>query len=280
MPLAGLEVAVTLDTIGTNFGWWRDSAVRLEAAGYDGIRCWDHFVRHGRPAKPVLECWTTITAVAAVTTRVTIGPFVLNVMNRHPALVARMAATLQEASNGRLVLGIGIGGFVGEHLMYGMPYPPAPERVARLEEAVAVLRALWTGGTITRASPFYPLLDADALPVPEPPPPIVVAGQTRTGARLAARIGDGWTCRPEDLDRLLPAFLDALAAAGRTRDEVRVIVGWENGRSGEDALAGSPWIAAPAEEAARWREAGADGVVLLARTEADLRALVEAAGRR
>lgn len=279
MPLAGLDVSVALDTIGTSFAWWRDAAVRLDGAGYDGIRCWDHFVRHGRPAKPVLECWTTITAVAAVTQRVTIGPFVLNVMNRHPAVVARMAATLQEASNGRLVLGIGIGGFADEHVMYGMPYPDVPERVARLEEAVAVLRALWTGGPISRESAYYPLVDADALPIPTPPPPIVVGGQTRTGAGVAARIADGWTCRPEDLDRLLPVFQDALAAAGRRRDEVRVIVGWENGRSGEDALAGSPWIAAPFDEATRWRSAGADGVVLLARTEADVRALVDAAGR-
>ncbi|HEY3522457.1 MAG TPA: LLM class flavin-dependent oxidoreductase, partial [Candidatus Limnocylindrales bacterium] len=166
------------------------------------------------------------------------------------------------------------------HRAYGRPYPDVAERVARLEEAVAVLRALWTGGPVTRPGAFYPLVDADALPVPAPPPPIVIGGQTRTGARIAARIADGWTCRPEDLDRLLPVFTDALATAGRSRDDVRVVVGWENGRSGEDALAGSPWIDAPGEEAARWRAAGADGVVLLARTEADVAALVDAAARR
>jgi alkanesulfonate monooxygenase SsuD/methylene tetrahydromethanopterin reductase-like flavin-dependent oxidoreductase (luciferase family) len=280
MPVSGLDVSIQLDTVGVPFAWWRDAAIRLEAAGYDGVRCWDHFVRRIRPAKSVLECWTTITAVAAATSRISVGPFVLNLMNRHPALVARMAATLQEASGGRLVLGIGIGGYASEHTAYGLAYPDVGERVARLEEAIAVLRALWTGDTVTRDSAFYPLRDAVALPVPAPPPPIVVAGQSRTGARLAGRIGDGWTCPPEALPRLLPVYLDALAAAGRGREDRRIVVGWEGGRSGEDALAGSPWIAAPSEEAARWRELGADEVALIARTEADVRRLEEAAARR
>lgn len=280
MAIAGLEVSIAIDTIGVSFDWWRGSAVRLEAAGYDGIRCWDHFVRRARPPKSVLECWTTVTAVAAATDRVSIGPFVLNVMNRNPAVVARMAATLQQVANGRLVLGIGIGGYREEHVAYGLPYPDVAERAARLEEAIAVLRALWSGGPITRDGRFYPLRDAVALPVPEPVPPIVVGGQSATGARLAAGVADGWACRPDQLERLLPVFHEALAAAGRSRRDVRVIVGWEGGRSGEDMLAGSPWTGRPAEEAARWRAAGADEVVLIARTEADVRRLEEAAGRR
>lgn len=68
-----------------------------------------------------------------------------------------MAATLQEVSRGRLVLGIGIGGHPAEHEAYGIPFPPVPERVSRLEEAVAVLRALWSGEPVTLDSPFYPL---------------------------------------------------------------------------------------------------------------------------
>ena len=121
--------------------------------------------------KPVLEQWTTLTAAAATTRHVEIGSFVVNVMNRHPALVARMASTLQIASGGRLLLGIGIGGAPKEHAAYGIDFPPPPERVARLEEAVAVMRALWTGGPVTRDSPFYPLHEAFAHPVPVPAPP-------------------------------------------------------------------------------------------------------------
>jgi alkanesulfonate monooxygenase SsuD/methylene tetrahydromethanopterin reductase-like flavin-dependent oxidoreductase (luciferase family) len=278
MPRAGVDVSVALDTIGVPFAWWRDSALRLERAGYDGVRAWDHFVRRGGAGKSVLECWTTITAVAALTERVTIGPFVANVMNRHPAVLARMATTLQAASGGRLVLGLGIGGFAEEHVAYGLEYPEVAERVARLVEAIAVLRALWSGGPVSLDGRFYPLRDAVALPV-VPPPPIVVGAQSRTGAALAARLADGWACRPDQLDRLLPAFLAALDEAGRGRSDVRVVVGWENGRSGEDALSDSGFIASPEDEAARWKERGVDELVLLARTDADVDRLVAAADR-
>ncbi len=170
MPARPFTVHVALRSIGSTYPWWRDQALRLEAAGYDGVACWDHFISRGIRTDPVLECWTTLTGVAAVTTRLRLMPFVLNVMNRHPALVARAAATLQQVSSGRLALGIGIGGHPAEHHAYGMRYPAVPERVARLEDAVAVIRALWTGGPVTRESPFYPLREAHAFPVPEPGP--------------------------------------------------------------------------------------------------------------
>ena len=108
---------------------------------------------HGprRLTVPVVECWTTLSmAAGADVAGRRSAPFVLNVMNRHPAVVARMASTLQIASGGRLMLGIGIGGAPKEHAAYGIDFPAAPERVARLEEAVAVIRALWTGGPVTR----------------------------------------------------------------------------------------------------------------------------------
>ena len=97
-----------------------------------------------------------------MTRGVTVGSFVINVMNRHPAVLARMATTLQTISAGRLVLGIGIGGHPAEHRALGIPFPDAAERVARMEETIAVLRAIWSGGPVTRPSPFYPLEDAVA----------------------------------------------------------------------------------------------------------------------
>ena len=160
---------------------------------------------------------------AAQTSRVTVGPFVLNVMNRHPALVARMASTLQIASGGRLVLGIGIGGAPREHAAYGMAFPEPPERVARLEEAVAVIRALWTGGPVTRDSPFYPLEGRRGLSrSPDPPPPIIIGGETAAGARLAGRIGDGWSAFDDNFEQNLPLYLESLEAAGRRREDQRV----------------------------------------------------------
>ena len=102
--------------------WWLESARRLEAAGYRGVVL-GPLHGQGDPTVPVVEDWTILAMAAARTERVTVGPFVLNVMNRHPALVARMASTLQIASGGRLVLGIGIGGAPKEHAAYGMAFP-------------------------------------------------------------------------------------------------------------------------------------------------------------
>ncbi len=204
--------------------------------------------------------------------------FVLNVMNRPPSVVARMAATLQEASGGRLVLGIGIGGHPAEHSAYGIPFPDTPERVARLEEAVAVLRALWTGGPVTRASPFYALAEAYAFPVPEPAPPIIVGGESPAGAALAGRIGDGWTVPGAALEELLPIYADALAAGGRDRSTATILAAFDLGKN--ETLAGSPWVEDPAGTAAHWRGAGADGAVVGVRTTDDVDLLVDAAVRR
>ena len=140
------DVHVNLRTIGVPAAWFLRQAVRLEAAGHAGVAAWDRFVSRGVRSDPVLESWATPALAVGATDRLRLVTFVLDVMNRHPTVVARMAATLQEASGGRLVLGIGIGGHPAEHLAYGIPFPAAGERGARLEEAVAVLRALWTGG--------------------------------------------------------------------------------------------------------------------------------------
>lgn len=274
-----LPIGVCLRTIRAEPGWWLESARRLDAAGYAGLWGWDHFMGRGDAHVSVVESWTILSMAAASTRQATVGPFVLNVMNRHPAVLARMASTLQIASGGRLVLGIGIGGAPLEHAAYGLDFPDAPERVARLEEAVAVLRALWTGGPVTRPSPFYPLHEATAYPVPVPPPPILIGGETLTGARLAGRIGDGWTAFDNNFEANLPAYLESLAAGGRRRADQRVLVGFQGDWLSDERIADSPWVTAPRESWARWKEAGADGVVVLARTTADVDALVAATDR-
>ena len=278
--MTALPIGVCIRSIRSEPGWWLESARRLEAAGYEGVWGWDHFMDPVEPRMPVVEGWTILSMAAALTTRVTIGSFVLNVMNRNPAVLARMASTLQIASGGRLVLGIGIGGNPVEHTAYGIDFPEAKERVARLEEAVAVIRALWTGGPVTRDSAHYPLADAVALPIPQLPPPIVIGGQTPAGARLAARIGDGWTFDAHAYERLFPIYLAELEAAGRRRAEQRIFVSDEGADWLADFdLAETGWVREPRAEWQRWREAGADGAVVLARTTADVDALVGAVER-
>jgi len=274
-----LPIGVTLRTIRAEPGWWLESAKRLDAAGYQGVWAWDHFVGQRDGTVPVVENWTILSMAAAGTSRLTVGPFVINVMNRHPAVLARMASTLQIASGGRLVLGMGIGGAPKEHAAYGIDFPEARERVARLEEAIAVIRALWTGGPVSRSSPFYPLEDAHAFPVPTPPPPIVIGGETPAGARLAGRIGDGWSAFDDNFEQNLPLYLEALEAAGRRRADQRVLVGFQGDWLGDADLRESPWCREPRASWDRWREAGADGAIVLARTTSDVDALVEAVGR-
>ncbi|HEX5589038.1 MAG TPA: LLM class flavin-dependent oxidoreductase [Candidatus Limnocylindrales bacterium] len=273
------RIGVALGSVGADASWWLESARRLDDAGYAGVWCWDHFVGKGDRTVPVLEQWTTLAAAAAVTRRAGIGSFVANVMHRHPAVLARAAATVQQISGGRLSLGIGIGGSDRGHRAYGIEFPEPAERAARLEEAIGVIRALWTGGPVTRSGRFYPLEDAVAFPRPDPVPAILVGAGTPAGVRLAARAGDGWAAESPGYEALRPGYLDALAAAGRSRADVRIVVGFGGGRTGVDALAESPWLGDRDAVAARWAELDADEVIVTARTTADVDRLVAAAGR-
>lgn len=275
----GLPIGVTIRSIRAEPRWWLESARRLDDAGYSGLWSWDHFMGQGDTTVPVVEGWTILSLAAASTRRATVGTFVINVMNRHPAVLARMASTLQIASGGRLILGLGIGGAPREHKAYGIDFPEPRERVARLEEAVDVMRVLWTGGPVTRESPFYPLRGATAFPVAEPPPPIIVGGETPAGARLAGRIGDGWSAFDDNFEQNLPLYLESLEAAGRRREDQRVYVGFQGNWLGDESIADSAWVTSPRETWQRWEEAGADGAILLVRTTADVDALVEATDR-
>jgi alkanesulfonate monooxygenase SsuD/methylene tetrahydromethanopterin reductase-like flavin-dependent oxidoreductase (luciferase family) len=274
------RIGVAIGTIGATPQWWLKSAIRLEAAGYRALWAWDHFVGQGNRTVPVVEQWTTLSMVAGATTRIGLGTYVTNVMNRHPAVLARMASTLQGASGGRLTIGIGIGGGEREHIAYGIDFPKADERVRRLEEAVAVIRALWTGGPVTLAGTFYPLSDAYARPVPEPTPRILIGASSPRGVRLAARIGDGWAAEDVDFEKHLDLYLESLEAAGQPRANAWIALGvGGTGKSFQDNLTGSPWIEAPGEAWQRWHEAGADEVIVTARTTPDVDALAAAAER-
>jgi len=273
------RIGVTLATVGVDAAWWLDSARRLDEAGYAAIWAWDHFVGKGDRRVPVLEATALLAAAAAVTTRVTVGSFVMNVMNREPSVLARTAGTIHELSGGRFALGIGIGGHRREHTAYGIPFPEPPERAARLEEAISVIRALWTGGPATIDARFYSLHDAYAEPHREPPPPILVGAQSRTGVGIAARAGDGWAAEMPFFEELLSFYRESVDAAGRDVSAQRIVLGFNAGRSGEEALRDSPWVEAPGETWAEWHDRGADEVTVTARTPADIARLLHAAER-
>ena len=234
----------------------------------------------GDTTVPVVESWTILSMAAARHATVTVGPFVLNVMNRHPAVLARMASTLQIASGGRLVLGIGIGGAPREHEAYGIDFPEAPERVARLEEAVAVHPGAVDGRSGDAAVAVLPAARGVRPPGAGP----AAADRHR---RRDARPAPGWPAGSatagrafdDNFEANLPVYLESLEAAGRRREDQRVIVGFQGDWLSDERIADSPWVTAPRETWARWHEAGADGAIVLARTTEDVDALVAAADR-
>jgi alkanesulfonate monooxygenase SsuD/methylene tetrahydromethanopterin reductase-like flavin-dependent oxidoreductase (luciferase family) len=272
-----IPVGLNLASIGVSSAWWRESAREAEKAGFKGVWCWDHFISRGHKTDPVLECWTTLTAAAAVTSRIMVGSFINNVMNRHPAMLARMIATIWDQSGGRVELGIGVGGYAPEMEAYGISFPDPPERVQVVEEAVAVLRLLWAGGPANYDGKYLHLKEAWAHPAPEPRPRIIVGGEKPGGARLAARVGDGWTTNAADYERLLPIHLAELSAHGRSRAQMTHILAVDLSR--DEPLDRQPLIADMASFAAEWAEKGADELVVSWVRPAELPALLEAAER-
>jgi G6PDH family F420-dependent oxidoreductase len=265
-----MRIGINPTSIGVTAEWWLGAVSRAEEAGFGGAWIWDHFVSKGtRKTDPVLECWTMLAAAARETTRIRLASFVANVMNRHPAVLARMAATVSELSNGRLDLGIGAGGAPPEHEAYGITFPDLSERVEHLEEAVSVIRLLLSGGPVDFDGAHYTLRVAHAFPAPDPPPRIVVSGASPPGARRAARIGDAWTCTAEDHERLRPVFDAALAASSRDPGSVPVIVEV----SVEEAIADLDGLAG------RWAERAVDELVVSYVRPAELEPLLDAASR-
>jgi alkanesulfonate monooxygenase SsuD/methylene tetrahydromethanopterin reductase-like flavin-dependent oxidoreductase (luciferase family) len=273
-----IPIGLNLTSMGVSSAWWRESAQAAEAAGFAAVWCWDHFISRGsKKQTPVLECWTTLTAAAAATQRLRIGSFVTNVMNRHPAVLARMLATLRDQAGPRFELGIGVGGSGAEMTAYGIPYPVPAERAAILEEAVAVLRLLWTGGPVDFEGRFFQLREAWAHPALVPPPRIIVGGEKPAGARLAARVGDAWTTNGSDLERLLPIHQAELEAHGRAPGEVDLVVAVDLAR--DRPLEEQPLIADMAGFVGDWQARGADELVVSWVRPHELPALLEAASR-
>lgn len=272
-----IPIGLNPTTIGVSSAWWRDTAIAAEQAGFKGVWSWDHFVSRGRKTDPVLECWTTLTAAAAATTSLRVGSFINNVMNRHPAVLARMLATLSDQSGGRVELGIGVGGSGPELGMYGIDLPEPGVRVRILDEAVAVIRLLWAGGPADFAGEFFSLHEAYAFPTPNPAPRIIVGGEKPGGARLAARVGDGWTTNGTDYEQLLPIHLAELARHGRTRSDVVHLVAVSLAR--DVPLAEQPLIADMATFLGEWQERGADEVVVSWIRPSELEPLLDAALR-
>lgn len=169
-----------------------------EAVGFDGVWIFDHFKPlYGRGPGPCLEGWALLAALGAATSRIRLGTLVTGVTYRHPSVLAAEAVTVDHVSGGRLELGLGAAWFEQEHRELGIRFPPAGERVDRLEECVEVVRLLLTRDSASFAGRHYRLRDATYRPRPlqTPWPPIWIGGSgERRMLPLVGRVADAWHC--------------------------------------------------------------------------------------
>jgi alkanesulfonate monooxygenase SsuD/methylene tetrahydromethanopterin reductase-like flavin-dependent oxidoreductase (luciferase family) len=239
---------------------WCDLAAmcRLaEEVGFDSIWVPDHLVYHapGQEPKGPWECWSILSAVAAVTHRVEIGPLVLCTNFRNPALIAKMADTVDEISGGRLILGLGAGWHEPEYRAFGFPYEP---RVGRFFEAFTIIRTLLRDGAIDFQGKHYTVRDCELRPRgPRPAgPPLLIGSRGDQILRKTAPYVDYWNAwavwngnRPEGMAPLHAQVDAACAATGRDPAEiartVAVFVQLPGGTEPDNPRA--PWLRGSSE---------------------------------
>jgi len=208
----------------------RDYWCEAERLGYDWASVGDHFIANpvfgARDTDPWSEAWTSLAALAEATSRIHIGVMVISVGYRHPPVLAKMAATVDVISEGRLEFGIGAGYLETEYRMYGLPFPPAAVRLEQLDEAIQVCKSLWTKERSDFVGKHYTLTSAvcEPKPVQKPHPRIWVGGMgEKKTLRIVAEHADGWNAFPLPIPQMrekLDVLRDHCAAVGRDFDSI------------------------------------------------------------
>lgn len=230
MSAPDLEVGIILPQYGTGIGTVRNAALQAESLGYDAVWLEDHLQSWiGDPRRNTQECWTTLSAIAEATTQIRLGTLVTSQSYRHPALLAKMAATVDQISDGRLDLGLGGGWYADEYERFGYEFqePPA-ERLRRLAETVEILQGLWTNDAYSHESDHLEIDLEDAFcepqPVQDPHPPIWIGGGGEEFTlRYTAELADGWnfgTLEPEGFAEKLEVLREHCESEDRY-DEIR-----------------------------------------------------------
>jgi len=258
-------------------------AAHCEQSGWDGIYFADHFMPNGPgPAArdgDMLECWSVIAALAAVVPRVRLAPLVTSVTYRHPAVLANIAAAVDQVAHGRLTLGIGAGWQENEHAAYGIPLGTVRERMDRFEEAVQILHSLLGQSRTSFAGQYFQLEDAPCQPAPvqDRLPLLIGGGGERRTIPIAARYADHWNAwtTPELLAHKASVLRAHCGQAGRDPGEIHISTqallylstdqSWLDDKR-RAAVPGRPVIiGTPAEVTqivAQYQDAGADELII------------------
>ena len=279
-----VEFGIYLPQVGFTYDELRGRAQLCEALGIGSLWLMDHLYPPELPDVPSFEAWTVATALLAHTTRLRVGHLVLSATFRHPALLAKMATSLDVISGGRLDLGVGSGSYAAEHERAGIPFGPARERSLLLQENLEILTRAFRAPRCDFAGERFVVRELPNLPPPvqRPGPPIHVGGAgERFTLPLVARYADVWNCPTyalAELPRKSAALAAACAAVGRDPASVKrsleaVLVLVEDARQLADAhalasrrFAGPGWgldaggfVGTPDQVIARIRTLVADG---------------------
>ncbi|HZO83465.1 MAG TPA: LLM class flavin-dependent oxidoreductase [Candidatus Binataceae bacterium] len=189
--MAEVKFGVFLPT--GDFAEMKRSALRAEAEGFYSVSTNDHFFTpFGSPETPQLECFTALTTIAALTSRIRLAPAVVNASFRTPPMLAKIASTLDHACNGRLTLGLGAGWKRDEYEAHNYRYPSNSERLDQLDETVAVLKAMWTQRAPSFRGRHFAIDHAynNPRPLQKPHPPIMLGGSGSKLLKIAAAHAD------------------------------------------------------------------------------------------
>jgi F420-dependent oxidoreductase-like protein len=208
---------------GVTWDQWRALAATAEEHGFEALFRSDHYETLGGDEvnKGSLDAWSTINALAAITTTLKLGTLVSPGTFRHPSVLARMATTADHVSGGRVELGIGAGWHEGEHRSFGFPFDTGRDRFDRLEEQIEIVHRSWDDEPFDFDGRVYTLRGADAQPKPvqRPHPNLIVGGNAKPrGAALAARWADEYNTvypTPDEARERRERIAAACAEAGR-----------------------------------------------------------------
>jgi len=203
----------------------RQTAITAEKLGFDSLWLYDHFITFPPRPEPCFECWTTLAALASETRNVRLGSLVTCSSYRHPSLIAKMTATLDNISRGRLEFGIGAGWYWLEFSGYGIAFQPLNRRIRMLEEAIQIIKKLWIEERSTFKGEYYQIKNAicEPKPVQKPHPPIWIGGSSNSVLRLVAKYGNGCNLelKPSACERKLKTLDKLCKEIGREPSEIQ-----------------------------------------------------------
>ncbi len=206
----------------------RETAELCDELGYHSVWFYDHILGMGGMDLDIYEAWTLMSSLSTVTSNIRLGTMVLCNSFRPPALLAKMASTLDVISKGRLEFAIGAGWFEPEYRAYGYEFPDALTRIEQLGESVKIIRAMWTEEKPSFDGKHYRIEDAycNPKPVQKPHPPITIGGAGEKHLlRVVAELADEWNCpanHSEAFERKLGVIKSHCESAGRNPDEINL----------------------------------------------------------